>query len=222
LSAVDPGGRPAHEGVRIAAALAAALLLVVSFAFLLADRHPRARARVAIHPAEVASNGSAGSATVDIPRLAGEVEASIAEQEKRATVRHWLAEHHELPVGDETPSAAQAPAVAGVGRVVRRWLAGYLPFEVDTLGPAGRRDLVATSTAALTRSLLGHPPLIPFTQLQHRPPQGRVLELSTTIARGGAEAWVYVEVAYGLERAGLHLTLRRRGARGWLVAVFQG
>ena len=133
----------------------------------------------------------------------------------------WEVAHHEVPDPAETPPAAQVPAIEQANRLLKRWLSGYLPYEVDQLDAAGRQDLLATSTDALAGWLLAHPPLIPPAQ-QHPPREGRLLELLTTIAARGHQARTYAEVAYGLERAGLHLTLTRGGAHGWLVADFHG
>jgi hypothetical protein len=158
----------------------------------------------------------------DLGRLAARIQANIAEQGEQSTVQAWEVAHHEVPDPAETPPAAEVPAIRQANREVKRWLSGYLPYEVDQLDAAGRQDLVATSTVGLARWLLAHPPLIPPTQQQHPPPEGRSLELVTTIAAQGRQARVYAEVAYGLERDGFHLTLTRGGAHGWLVAVFHG
>jgi hypothetical protein len=193
---------------RIALAVVAVLLLVGSFAFLVADRQPRARARV---------TNDVG--TTNFGGLVAVVERKIAEQGEQATIRRWEVDHHELPDPEDPPAPAEIPAITQASRVVKRWLLGYLPYDVDDLDAAARVDLVATSTAGLADSLLARLPLIPPTQQQHRPPQGRFLDLIATIAPGGRQATVYVELAYGLERVDLHLTLTRRGERGWLIAA---
>ncbi len=208
MSSRQQGRRPGHQRTRIAVAAAAVLPLAVSFAFLLADRQPHAQPRVT-NPGAVTSLGG----------LAAQIQAGIAAQREQSIAREWQVEHHEVPDPDEAPPPSEVPAIESASRVLKRWLFGYLPYEVDQLGVAGRRDLVATSTGALARSLLAHPPLIPPTQ-QHRPPEGRFLDLLTTIAAGGRQARAYIEVAYGLERVGFQLTLTRRGTHGWLVAAF--
>jgi hypothetical protein len=196
--------------VRIGLAGVAVLLVAASYAFLLANRQPRARARV-----------THGSTAVDLGGLAAEVQANIAAQHVQSAERSSQVDRHELTDPDEAPPASERPAIRRARALVKRWLAGYLPYEVDRLGPVVRRDISATSTAALTRSLLTHPPLIPPSQQTRRPPKGRLLGLLTTLSPGASRARVYVEVAYGLEREGFLLTLIR-GERGWLVAAFHG
>lgn len=198
---------------RIALAGVGVLLLVGSFVFLVADRQPRARARVT---AEV---GAHEVGATDFAGLVADVESKIAARSEQATTRSWQIDHHELPDPEDPPPPAEISAITQASRVVKRWLLGYLPYEVDDLDAAARGDLVATSTAGLADSLLAHPPLVPPTQQQHRLRRGRFLDLITTIAPGARQVRVYVELAYGLERVGLHLTLRRRGERGWLIAA---
>lgn len=211
MSDRQPADGPARQRPRIALAAAGALLLLVSCALLIVDQQPRPRAR-AVSPGVQTHLGA----------LAAQVQANIAEQGEQSTVQTWEVAHHEVPDPAETPPAAELPAIKQANREVKRWLSGYLPYEVDQLDAAGRQDLLATSTVALARWLLAHPPLIPPTQQQHPPPEGRLLELVTTIAAHGRQAQVYAEVAYGLDRDGFHLTLTRGGAHGWLVAVFHG
>jgi hypothetical protein len=186
------------------------LLLTASYAFLLASRQPHARTRVTTR-----------SSTVGLGGLAAEVQANIASQRVHAAEQSSQVDRHELTDPDDAPPASQRPGIRDARALVTRWLAGYLPYEVDQLTPDGRRDITDTSTAALARSLLAHPPLIPPSQQTRRPPEGRLLGLLVTLAPGAASARVYVEVAYGLEREGFPLTLIR-GERGWLVAAFHG
>jgi hypothetical protein len=196
---------------RIVLAALAALTLAASLVLLFADRQPPSRAT----PTGTRTDANLGA-------LAAQIQAHIAAQGQQSIQREWEIAHHEVPDPALTPPATQIPAIERADRVVRRWLRGYLPYEVDKLDATARGDLVGTSTVALAGSLLAHPPLIPPTQQQHRPPEGRLVNLITTITAGGHEARVYVEVAYGLARAGLNLTLTRTGADGWLVTVFQG
>lgn len=165
------------------------------------------------------ARGHAGPAELD--SLAAQVQATIAAQREQEIERRSQVDRYARREPDQPPTALQSVAVNSARRIVRRWLAGYLPYEVDRLTPAGRAEITATSTPALARMLLAHPPLIPSAQRADPPPQGRELALFTTVARGGASAQVYVEVAYGLEREGFTLTLQRDD-RGWLVAAFQG
>jgi hypothetical protein len=199
------GTRPVRRA-QIVLAGVGMLLLVGSSAFLVADRQPRVRARV-----------TTDTAATDFGGLVAVVESKIAEQSEQAITRRWQVDHHEVPDPEDPPTAAEIPAIRQASRVVKRWLLGYLPYEVDNLDAAARVDLVASSTAALADSLLARPPLIPPTEQQPR--EGRPLDLITTIAAGGSQAKVYVELTYGLERIGLHLTLLRRGERGWLIAA---
>jgi hypothetical protein len=208
MSSRLPGGPLAARRARVAAALAAVSLLAVSFAFLLADRQPPTGARVT-NPAARANLGG----------LAAQIQANIAAQRAPSLEWSWQVEHHEVPDPEEAPPPSEAPAIASAGGVLKRWLLGYLLYEVDKLGVATRQNLVATSTVALARSLLEHPPLLPPTQ-GHTPPEGRMVDLITTIAAGGRRARAYLEVAYGLERVGFHLTLTRGGVHRWLVAAF--
>ena len=211
MSDRQPASGPVGQRPRIALAAVGALLLLVSCALLVVDQQARPRARAA----------GPGVGT-QLGALAAQVQANIAEQGERSTVQAWEVAHHEVPDPAETPPVAEVPAIEQANRQVKRWLSGYLPYEVDQLDAGGRQDLLATSTGALAGWLLAHPPLIPPAQQQHPPPEGRLLELVTTIAARGRQARVYAEVAYGLERAGFHLTLTRGGAHGWLVAVFHG
>jgi hypothetical protein len=197
---------PASRPLRLVLAALATLLLAGSLAFMLAQKHPRAR-------------GHAGPAGLD--SLAAQVQATIAAEREQEIERKDQVDRYARQEPDQPPTALQSVAAKSARRVVTRWLAGYLPYEVDRLTPAGRAEITATSTPALARVLLTHPPLIPSAQQADPPPQGRALALFTTIARGGAKAQAYVEVAYGFEREGFTLTLQRDG-RGWLVAAFQG
>lgn len=195
---------------RITAAVLAALAVAGSLVFMIADGHPRARARVT-------SSAPAG----DAGGLAAQIQANIAAQREHASERSTQIDRHALRDPDDQPLASEIPAIAGAQRVVRHWLAGYLPYEVDHVGPSERGDLSTTSTASLARSLLTHTPLIPPAQQHHRPPEGRLLGLITKLATDRSQAQIYVEVAYGLERESFHLTLIR-GEHGWLVASFRG
>ena len=211
MSDRQPASGPVGQRPRIALAAVGALLLLVSCALLVVDHQARPPARAA----------GPGVGT-QLGALAAQVQANIAEQGEQSAVQAWEVAHHEVPDPAETPPAAEVPAIRQANRVLKRWLSGYLPYEVDQLDAAGRQDLLATSTVALAGRLLAHPPLIPPAQQQHPPPEGRLLELVTTIAARGRQARTYAEVAYGLERAGFHLTLTRGGAHRWLVAVFHG
>ena len=210
MSRGEPIGGHARRRARIVLAALAALALTGSLAFLLADRQPRARTRET-HTEQ----------TANFDGLAAEVQANITEQREQAVERSSGVDRHELPDPDDQPPAAEVPAIRSAERLVRRWLLGYLPYEVGDLASAVRGDIIATSTVRLARSLLAHPPLIPPPQQQQRPPEGRLLALSTTITSGGRQAQVSVEVTYGLELEGFHLTLTG-GERGWLVAAFHG
>jgi hypothetical protein len=196
---------PASRPLRLVLAALATLLLVGSLAFTLAHEHPRARRR---------------SGPAELDSLVAQVQARIAAEREQEIERRSQVDRYARREPDQ-PMVLQSVAAKSARRVARRWLAGYLPYEVDRLTAAGRAEITATSTPALARLLLAHPPLIPSAQRADPPPQGRALALFTTIARGGASAQVYVEVAYGLEREGFTLTLQRDG-RGWLVAAFQG
>ena len=208
MSRGEPIGGHARRRARIVLAALAALALTASLAFMLADRQPRARARVS-------------QQTANFDGLAAEVQANIAEQREQAVERSSGVDRHQLPDPDDQPPAAQVPAIRSAERLVRRWLLGYLPYEIGDLASAVRGDITATSTVRLARSLLAHPPLIPPPQQQQRPPEGRLLSLSTTITSGGRHAQVSVELTYGLELEGFHLTLSG-GEHGWLVAAFHG
>jgi hypothetical protein len=208
MSRGEPIGGHARRRARIVLAALAALALTASLAFLLADPRPHARAR-------------ASEQTANFDGLAAEVQANIAEQREQAVERSSGVDRHQLPDPDDQPPAAEMPAIRSAERLVRRWLLGYLPYEIGDLASAVRGDITATSTVALARSLLAHPPLIPPPQQQQRPPEGRLLALSTTITSGGRQAQVSVELTYGLEREGFHLTLSG-GEHGWLVAAFHG
>jgi len=208
MSRGEPIGGHARRRARIVLAALAALALTASLAFLLADPRPHTRAR-------------ASEQTANFDGLAAEVQANIAEQREQAVERSSGVDRHELPDPDDQPPAARVPAIRSAERLVRRWLLGYLPYEIGDLAGAVRGDITATSTVALARSLLAHPPLIPPPQQQQRPPEGRLLALSTTITSGGRQAQVSVELTYGLEREGFHLTLSG-GEHGWLVAAFHG
>lgn len=198
----------ARQRAHVAAAVGAVLLLGVSFAFLLADWQPHEHAHIT-QPAAANLGG-----------LAARIQASIAAQHKQSIEQAWKVDHHEVPDPRQTPPASEAPAIESARQVVKRWLQGYEPYEVDKPTAASNDDLVATSTPGFARSLLAHPPLIPAAQLRRGPPQGRFLDLLTKIAAGGQRARVYVEVAYGLERVGFELTLKRGGGQRWLVAAF--
>jgi hypothetical protein len=197
---------PASRSLRLVLAALATLLLAGSLAFMLAHERPRAR-------------GRAGSA--DLDSLAAQVQATIAAEREQEIERRSQVDRDARREPAQPPAASRSVAAKSARRVVRRWLAGYLPYEVDRLTAAGRVEITGTSTPALARLLLAHSPLIPSAQRADPPPQGRALALFTTIARGGARAQVYIEVDYGLEREGFTLTLQRDG-RGWLVAAFQG
>ena len=202
--------RAAHRRPQIAIAALAALAVLGSLAFLVADHQPPARARVTRHVH-----------TVDIGALAAQIQASISTQREQASEHSAQVDWHELRAPDDQRPASEAQAIVSAESVVRRWLAGYLPYEVDRLSTANRRDITATSTGWFASSLLAHEPLIPPAQQQLRPPEGRFLGLLTTLAADQTQAAAYVEVSYGLERDGFHLTLIR-GEHGWLVAGFRG
>jgi hypothetical protein len=193
--------------VRIALAVVATLAVVASLTFALLDRGPRARARQ--------------PETGNLSGLAAEVQANIAAQREQSIEHRAGVDRHELADPDDQPPAAEVPAITAADRLVRRWLSGYLPYEVGRLDSRARQQIAATSTAGLSRALLARPPLIPPAQQRHSPPRGRLLGLTTTITGGGQRASVYVSVAYGLEREGFRLTLTR-SEHGWLVEDFRG
>jgi hypothetical protein len=197
---------PASRPLRLALAAVATLLLAGSLAFMLAQERPHARTR---------------SSPTDLSSLAAQLQDTIATDREREIERRNQIDRYARREPAQPPVVSQSVAAKNARRIARRWLAGYLPYEVDRLTATGRAEITATSTPALARVLLAHPPLIPPAQQGHPPPQGRALALLTTITHGGASAQVYVEVAYGLEREGFTLTLQRHG-RGWLVAAFQG
>jgi hypothetical protein len=201
------------HGWRLVLAVCSGSLLAGSLAFLIATAHPHARARVR------KSSGSGG--VQSIGGLAAQVQASIAGERQLESERATQVDRHALRDPDDQLPRPEARTIASAERVVRRWLAGYLPYEVDQLGRLQRLDLTTTSTAPLARSLLSNEPLIPPTQQQNRPPRGHLLGLQGSVATGGRSVGMYVEVAYGLEQQGFHLTLTR-GAHGWLVAAFHG
>jgi hypothetical protein len=195
---------------RLALAAVAALLLTAAFALQLSDRRAPGPGTPAV----------ARQTRSRLQRFAEEIQATVERQSAQATLQGWERAHHMLP--GPAPAGRPSPAAAAATRVIRRWLAGYLPYEVDRLSAAGRQELLATSSPRLAGSLLAHPPLIPPTQQRHPPPQGRTVNLITTLGPGPNQARAYVEVAYGLERLGFHLTLLDRATRGWLVTGFQG
>lgn len=198
---------PTSRPLRLLVAALATLLLTGSLAFML-THEGRPRARRHARPAGLGS-------------LAAQIQATIAVEREQEIEHASQVDRYAARKPDQPPAASQSVVAKSARRVVRRWLAGYLPYEVDRLTAAGRAEITATSTPALARALLAHPPLIPPSQQAGPPPQGRTLALLTTIAHGGASAQVYVEVAYGLEQEGFTLTLHKDG-RGWLVAAFQG
>jgi hypothetical protein len=203
-----PASATSNRGRIVLAALASVLLLG---SLVLSGLAGGARSR-----ARVTKSGSS-AATAQLTQMAATVEASIARQSRQAAVQQWEAAHHEVADPADPAPAAQQPAIAGVERVVKRWMGGYLPYEVDELTASERRDLEATSIAPLARSLLSSPPLIPSTR--PRPPQGLLVDLITTFTSGGHESRVYTEIAYGPEQIGFYLTLRPGGPYGWLVAA---
>lgn len=198
-----PGGSPRRRALAAAAVLIGSLILALSTA---GSRQQRAQ-------------GDSHHASQSLAALATRVQATIARQDRRAAVRRWEVAHHEIGDPTDPPPRAQRPAIGRVDRVVRRWLSGYLRYEVDAGGARSRATLAATSTPAFMDELLAQQPLIPPTQRRPRP--GHALELISTVAPSGRTARTYVEVAYGLQRAGLHLTLVNRGD-AWLVVALAG
>ena len=201
-----PTGTPSRG--RIALAVLAALLIAGTLAFTVLDRHARARV-------------TTFSPSANVGALAAQIQASIANQRERATERSAQVDRHELRDPDDAPPRAEVPAIERMQRVARRWLTGYFPYEVDRLTAGQRHELAVTSTPQFAHGLLDHRPLIPPTQQAHRPPEGRLLGLITHLGSDENDAQVYVEVTYGLEREGFHLSLIR-GEHGWLVAGFHG
>ena len=199
---------PAFTRRPLALAVAAVLAASLALALIAGGAHRQARGHVDERRDRA------------LARVAARIQANIASQTAQAALRSWNQAHHQVPDPSDPPPASELPAIDPVEAVVRRWLSGYLPYEVDAGSSASRSALVATSTPGLARALALNPPLIPPAQ-QHRPPQGRALDLVTTLARGDRAAGVYVEIAYGPERAGLQLELRRRGG-AWLVASLAG
>jgi hypothetical protein len=205
----DRSVTPTPSRGRIALAVLAALLIAGTLAFTILDHRSLSRARA-----------SKFSSTANVGALAAQIQTSIADQRERATERSAQVDRHELRDPDDAPPRPEVPAIERVEQVVRRWLSGYLPYEVDHLTAGQRREITVTSTPRFARALLGHRPLIPPTQHAHRPLEGRLLGLITHLGPE-AVARVYVEVTYGLEREGFHLSLIR-GEHGWLVTGFHG
>ena len=206
----------ARRRARLALAALAGLILAGSFALLWSGRYAHERRPAAPSPA------GPHVAQSSLEHLAGEIQDQVARQSAQANLARWDREHHMVPGAAAPIAAGQSRVAAAATRVVRRWLAGYLPYEVDRLRAGSREDLLASSSARLAGSLLAHPPLIPPTQQLHPPPEGRTVNVITTLTPARGRARAYVEVAYGLARVGFHLTLLDEPARGWLVVGFQG
>jgi len=194
---------------RLALATVATLLVTGSLMLALATR-PRPPAG-ATAPRTVRA--------VNVAALTASVRERIARQAQANSARVWMEAHHE-PTGPAAGSPGPAAGREQVQATVRRWLGGYLPYEIDRLDSSERRELVSTSTPALVGELLADPPLIPPTTRQ-APAAGRALEVLVNVAKSDRSASTYVEVAYGLERIGLQLTLNRE-AVGWRVAALHG
>lgn len=200
---------PAGSRGRLALACFATTLLLGSLAALVLAGGPRPRTSDA---------AATAAAAAQFKHVAAEMQASIARRSRQTAIQQWQRAHHEVADPSDPPPTSQRRAIASVRRVVYRWLDGYLPYEVDRLTPGERSELKQTSSTQLAHSLLGRPPLIPPSG--PRPPEGRPVDVLTTFARGGREADVYTEIAYGQEQIGFYLTLRRGGTYGWLVAAF--
>jgi hypothetical protein len=196
---------------RLVLATLAAVLVAASLAVLLAARTPRATRRPAI---------SSGPRAVNVAAVAATVRRQINTQLQAAATRQWMLAHHEFLGPAVTPPPGTATDIQEVDATIRRWLAGYLPYEVDRLDSVDRRILVDTSTEQLARKLLEDPPLIPPTAHQ-APPAGRAVAVLASVDANRHRASAYVEVAYSLERVGLQLTLTRGAAR-WQVAALHG
>src|ERR1700733_9433345 len=96
--------------VRIVLAGIAVLLLAASYAFLLENHQPRARARL-----------TSGSRAVDLGGLAAEVQANIAAEHVQSTERSSQVDRHELSDPDDAPPASERPAIRRARALVKRW-----------------------------------------------------------------------------------------------------
>ena len=167
--------------MRLALAALSALLVAGSFALML-ERSPHARARVT---AEAEAQARvAPRAVASLGENATQVQDSVAAQSQQEAIHSWESEHHELPDPQRTPLPHTRVAINQVDRVSRLWLRGYLPYEVDRLTAAAKRDLMAGSTPALAGRLLAGPPLIP--PAGPPPVQGRLVALSLDSGSGCA------------------------------------
>jgi len=114
------------------------------------------------------------------------------------------------------PAPRQAPQVIAAQAVARRFMAGWLPYEIDHFTPAEIKVLRATATPAFAQTLISQPPSVPRRER-------RFLTVGSVVGvqgRLGVPGTVIVDVS--INRGGqlslIDLTLAQDAAGRWRVS----
>lgn len=114
------------------------------------------------------------------------------------------------------PMPRQAPQVIAAQAVARRFMAAWLPYEIDHFTPAEIKVLRATATPAFAQTLISQPPSVPRRER-------RFLTVGSIVGvqgRLGVPGTVIVDVS--IDRGGqlslIDLTLAQDAAGRWRVS----
>jgi hypothetical protein len=118
----------------------------------------------------------------------------------------------------EPPPALPARERHAATRAARGFVCAFLAYEVATLTPAQRRALQRSSTPALTRALLAHPPRA--VHGTRAAPDAHVSELAQTEVTPSRVEYL-VTVRRGSAVESFALTVIGRAGR-WRVAALRG
>ena len=121
-----------------------------------------------------------------------------------------------VSVSGHLPTPRQAPQVSAAQAVTRRFMAAWLPYEIDHFTSAEIKVLRATATRAFAQTLISQPPSVPRRERRFL----TVGSVASVQGRLGVPGTVIVDVS--INRGGqlslIDLTLAQDAAGRWRVS----